>query len=43
MVAEAMNILRDREKVRSGDKLVIVSNIVLKDQLVDTVQMRFVE
>ncbi len=43
MVASALSILKKQGKVRKGDKLVVVSNIVVNDGMVDTVQMRFVE
>lgn len=42
-VRGAIRLLLERDHVRTGDKLVIVSDILARDRLVDTVQLRVVE
>ena len=43
MVGKALEILAGQGKVQKGDKLVVVSNIVVNERFVDSVQMRYVE
>lgn len=43
MVASAMSFLKRQGCIKKGDKLVVVTNMLVRDQLIDTVQMRVVE
>lgn len=42
-IQSAMRILRDRNRIQQDDRLVVVTNVLATEKLIDAVQMRIVE
>jgi hypothetical protein len=42
VIEEAFSLLLSRQAVEAGDQLVVISNVLLKEEILDTVQLRTV-